>query len=228
MAPKASTFRRNVILMVTAACVVRAGIGIVSWQNVENLEAASLEVGHSLEILGALESVRSGLERSVSLERAYLISGLPSSLEDVAEAQRRTRQSLAILWELASVDLGPRPLVADLAPLVDARFAASDSIVETRRRSGLAAARELVLAGRGAAQMTAALAKIDAASDAERRLLRDRSLAQRAKTTRALNGIAFVAVLSMLVLIAVAVWLLPAFDERVAVRDALRPAALRK
>lgn len=213
MAPRAATFRRNVILLVTAACIARVGIWAVSWRTVASLNEASFQVQHAQKILGALESVRSGLESVVALERGYLITGRPSDLRAFIDAQRMTRQNVAILWDLARGEPVQQPFVTDLAHLIDKRFAIADATTATRRKTGFASARERVLAGQGSPQMVGTLAKIDAARAKELDLLDTRARAQQADTTRALNGISVMAVLSMIALIAVALWLLPTFDS---------------
>lgn len=178
MIPRAATFRRNVILLVSAACVVRVWIWFASWRTVESFSESASQVEHAQAVLGALESMRSGL-LSVALREP--------------DAERIARQRLSALLDLAKDEAGQEALPAELPPLVEKR------------------------------QLKKAMARLDAARDAERALLTSRVRAQQERTARVLKSIAALAIGSIVVLIAVACWLVPAFDERATVRDRLRP-----
>lgn len=171
MIPRAATFRRNVILLVTAACAVRVWIWFASWRTVESFSESMRQVEHAQAVLRAMDAAR------------YRLEG----------PDRMARQSLVVLLDLVKDEPGQESLAKELAPLIEKR------------------------------RVKEAADRLDAAIETERGLLNARIRAQQERTARVLKSIAGLAIGSIVILIAAACWLLPAFDERAAVRDALRP-----
>jgi CHASE3 domain sensor protein len=221
--PRPDRFRRNVLLIAALAITVRLLIAAASWRATHRLAESGRDLARAQESLAALESVRSGLDRAQAAELTFLLTGRDADLAEFDENERATRRQLAHAWALAAADDAVlQPRFSALAKLVDRRFELRD-MAAAARQGHLNRAKARVVAQLGADAAAQALAAVEETRAAELSRLAQRAADQRRVVTRSLAGIALTAVLSIAAVVAVALWLLPAFDERVAERDSLRP-----
>lgn len=223
MSPRPERFRRNVCLIAALAVTVRLLIAAAAWRATNRLAESGRDLARAQESLTALESVRSGLDRAQAAELTFLLTGRDSDLAEFDENERATRRQLAHAWALAAADDAVlQPRFTALAKLVDRRFELRD-MAAAARQGNLSRAKASLVARLGADAAAKAVAAVDEARAAELSQLADRAADQRRTATRSLIGIGLTALLSIAAIAAVALWLLPAFDERVAERDSLRP-----
>lgn len=223
MGPKPETFRRNICLLAGLAIVARLVIGAVSWRELQRLDDDAGRMARGQETLAALASVRSDLASAEAAEAAYLLTGDDAELSRFKQDERDARRHLAHAWTLAADETAVGARLSDAARLIDQRFQLS-GIAQGARRHGLDLARARVVLKVGRDATAKAVAAADQASLAETTLLQARAEAHRKALSRALSGIARVALFSIIILILFALWILPVFDERLADRRALRPA----
>ena len=223
MSPRPERFRRSVLLIATLAIAARLLIAAASWRATSRLAESGRDLARAQEALAALESVRSGLDKAQAAELTYLLTGSDADLAAYDENERSTRRQLAHAWALAAAnDSVLQPRFSALAKLVDRRFELRD-MAAAARQSMYPRKKALVVARMVADATDRAAAAVDETRAQELSQLAERAAAQRRAAARSLTGIGVTAVLSIAAVLAVALWLLPAFDERVAVRDSLRP-----
>lgn len=173
---------------------------------------ASRWVSHTQEVLGALESVRSGLEKAEVDQRTYLVTIQAADLESFKGDLRETRQDVDRVWNLTADNPDQQRRIVALIKIVDRRFELAETTAKLRQTSGLEPARKLVLTGRGAADLAEALAGIDELRAEENRLLSVRTRSESDGTSRALKGIAAASFGSIVLIVAVAFWILREFE----------------
>lgn len=209
-----STFRRNLLILASIAILARVAIGVVSWRTVSGLADASRQVARTQGVLGALESVRSGLQKAEVDQHTYLLTNQAADLESFKEDLRETRQGVDGVWNLTSDNPDQQARVVALIRLVERRFELAEATDKVRQTSGLEAARKLVLSGKGSDELSEVLAAIDDLRAEENRLLSTRARSERESLSRALSGIAAASFGSIFLIVAAAFWILRAFDAR--------------
>ncbi len=182
-------------------------VGVLAYRNTGTLEHNSNMVNHTYQVVGAVEEVTGTLKDAETGQRGYLITGEDRYLEPYQNAKAAIDAKIQAVATLTSDNPAQQQRIADLRPLVAAKFAELQQTIDLRRGQGFEAARAVVLTDQGKTVMDQIRAKLAELTDAESSLLAVRA----ASTTDAADS-SRTAVLAgttvALVLVLVLAWLI--------------------
>jgi signal transduction histidine kinase len=145
--------------------------GMLSYRGLRQLVANDAAVHHTLEMLGAIDEVRSVMIDAETGERGFLLTGDVRFLEPYDSARIRLGSAVNGLADLASIDASQRARVGLLRSQVTAELILLSETVLPSSPRNLDAARARVRAGRGKAVMDALRANLGAMEREERETL---------------------------------------------------------
>jgi signal transduction histidine kinase len=177
--------------------VLLIGNGAVAYRNLQTLVANERMVVHTHEVQREIERLLSDLKDMESGQRSYLLTGEEVYLNLYEMGRRTVPHRVQRLRELTSDNTEQRRRLAELEPLVAARFETLADLIALRRDKGLDAAREEVLTGEGRGQMTQIRQLIAAMVQAEDALLLARSRQSRASARLVVLEFAMATVLAV-------------------------------
>ena len=123
------------IAIMCVALVLLAANAVVSVHNIRLLGDRAYWVEHTQSVLMDLETVRAEVSKSVSSERAYLLSGDSTFLNSSTEARQSTSKLLADVEYLVQDNSRQIPRIARLKQLSQSVFANLDQSTALVRRS---------------------------------------------------------------------------------------------
>jgi PAS domain S-box-containing protein len=210
--------KRMLIGAVLALVVLLGGIAVV-YLTTRRLGENEQRVAHTHEVLAEIEGVLAALYDVEIDQRGYLITGRESHLEPYNSAIEEVPKRLARLRTLARDNSNQQRRLDALAPLIEDKLAVLEKAVRAQRENGFEAGRAVVLTGRGKADREDIRLLLNAMTDEENRLLRERS--EESKTS---GWITLLACLGFALLAAGVVFLLVRGDiqERQRAADILR------
>ncbi len=131
------------------ALAVLMVVGAVSYNSTAKLIDSAEWVRHTHEVLNGADNTLSSLKDAETGQRGYLITGEESYLEPYQGSRELVDQELKRLRELTSDNPVQQTRLNALEPLVRARFATLQQVIELRKARGSAAAAQEVLKGKG-------------------------------------------------------------------------------
>jgi len=193
-------------------------IAISAFSTLQQVARFDFWVDHSREIIANVKTLQTDLTKAESAERGYLLTGLDRYLPPFHDAESKLSQSFANLKGLTADNPGQQERLQRLEPMLHARMSVMNDIIKLRADSGLQAALDLILPGRGD-EMSRQIREIaQQVEDEEYRLMDDRTH-NRQKWVQ----IGFVTTLIAGILAIVAIITAP-FDVRRAVQQRERAA----
>ena len=147
------TIGRRLAVGYAAVLALMAVIGVVTFTNTEALVANSDWVEHTHEVLAETDAVLSSLKDAEVGQRGYLVTGEDAYLEPYLTARDEAADHLAAVRDLTADNPVQQGRLADLEPLVAAKFGEMQQTVDVRADEGFEAAREIVLSDAGRAVM---------------------------------------------------------------------------
>jgi PAS domain S-box-containing protein len=174
----------SLMLLVGVALVVNASLTAA---NVRRVSEADAWVGHTHEVLEALQGVLSSLESAETGQRGFVITGEGEYLAPYYAGRKAALRRLSRLAELTSDDPHQQQRIAAMRPLVEKKLAELEHVIELRRSAagGFETARAVVLSDEGRIVMETLRAKVAEMDKAERRRLADRARTSTVATRRA-------------------------------------------
>jgi len=138
--------------------------------NIRSLRQDTATVQRTDQVLLELETLLSLMKDAETGQRGYLITGEPVYLEPYRSALNGIQARLDSLHSLTADDPAQQERLLEVRRRVGAKLGDLDVSIETRRRQGFEAAREIILLGRGKAEMDAIRQGVLAMQTEERRL----------------------------------------------------------
>ena len=168
------------------ALAVVLAIVFVSYRSTRDMLAASRLVAHTHQVISTLEETRAFVETAETSQRAFVITGQQQYFAESKSVRPMIAANLDELSSLVSDSEPQAQRVRQLRLTVEAKLAHVDLSMETYRRDGFVAARQLALAGEGRRAMERVHATIDAMILHEESLLEARRTATDAKARNSL------------------------------------------
>ncbi|HUI56296.1 MAG TPA: PAS domain S-box protein [Bryobacteraceae bacterium] len=178
----ASLLRR--ITMIAGGALALGILASLLWAAFQRSSDAERMVEHTYQVLNASSLVRTALERTVSSERGYLLSGEDQYTESYQAAVDSEQRARVMLRRLTADNRGQQAQLDEFDRLLQARLDTLASAMEVRRQHGMAAVPYLIRTTRGGKLMDQLRAILDAVDLEERRLLHIRSTAASAADSR--------------------------------------------
>jgi PAS domain S-box-containing protein len=146
-------------------------------------------VTHTHRAMDALTGVLTTLLDAETGQRGYLISGSAAYLEPYDNAMARLEKEVRRLKELTRDNAAQEQHLSALQPLIAERLAILKKVIEVRKKSGLDAAREVLMLGEGKRVMDAIRLKVAQMRSVEEDLLQvHAAAAQRSYRLALLSG----------------------------------------
>ncbi len=178
--------------------VLMSVIGVVSFTNTQALVRNSGWVEHTHEVLAGTDAVLSSLKDAETGQRGYLVTGVGGYLAPYTEARTAVTEHLGTVRELTSDNAVQQDRLAELEPLVEAKFDEMQQTIDVRDEQGFEAAQAIVLSDEGKVVMDRIRGLLDDIRADEEALLVERAAASTAtaSATKAvvLGGTAFAVV----------------------------------
>lgn len=196
------TIGRRVVAGYVVALALMVGIGVVSFVNTQTLVTNSGWVEHTHEVLDETDAILSSLKDAETGQRGYVITGVDSYLEPYTQGQVSVLEHLETARSLTSDNATQQDRLAQLEPLIAAKFEEMQQTIDVRDSAGFDSAAAIVRSDQGKEVMDkirALLDEIDA--DEEALLLQRASQANvAANTTKAvvLGGTTVAAILVLI------------------------------
>ncbi|MEV4517058.1 CHASE3 domain-containing protein [Dactylosporangium sp. NPDC049525] len=197
-------YRVNTRLLAAFALplVVLSVVGLLAYRNTDTLEHNGDMVKHTYQVMTAVEEVTGTLKDAETGQRGYLITGEDRYLEPYQNATAAIASKIQAVATLTSDNAAQQQRIAELRPLVTAKFAELQQTIDLRRTQGFDAARAVVLTDQGKTVMDQIRAKLTELTQAESSLLavRAASTAETADSSRTavLTGTAVALILVLL------------------------------
>jgi PAS domain S-box-containing protein len=178
--------RTRVNLAFAVAVGVLLAIAAASYQSVTSLAETGQRIGHTHEVLAAIDAVAATTTTAEAGSRGYALTGEERFREAHESGARGAAEALASLRRLTADNPTEQARVGRLEPLLSEHLARLADTVAIRREPSTAAAAERVRAGSGSGLAESIHAAIEEMRGAERALLTARAAAsdRRAARTR--------------------------------------------
>ncbi|MET0419092.1 MAG: CHASE3 domain-containing protein [Actinoplanes sp.] len=185
--------------------VVLGTVGALAYHNTSQLEQDSGQVTHTYDVLNGLEGINEALRDAETGQRGFLITGQDPYLAPYTAAEGEITGLIDTVAGLTADNAVQQQRIAQLRPLVQAKFDELAETIELRRTGGFAAARAVVLTDQGKAVMDEIRTVMTAMEEAESSLLsvRAASSASTAQTSRTVIVAGVLLAVLLVVLLAV-------------------------
>lgn len=192
--------------------LVMLTIGGLVLRGIQAFDASARGVGHTYQVLGQIEAVRSALERTESAARAFRLSA-----DEAIEAEYQALRPLAVqrvdvLADLVADNPPQLQRARALARLVRNRLVSVDAAVDTHRRGDAERANRMML-GTGIPQARRIAAAADTMASFERRLLAERE-ATRSFDAVLLSSVVAIGFVFSLAMLCLLLWLVARENQR--------------
>ncbi|WHZ21237.1 MAG: diguanylate cyclase/phosphodiesterase (GGDEF & EAL domains) with PAS/PAC sensor(s) [Nitrospira sp.] len=147
------TLERKTEIAIALMLVLLLAIGFVAYRSSTEFISSSAQVVHSREVRGSLQRILSLVEEIETGQRGYIITGESSFLEPYQRAMDRIEERLVHVKTLITDEPQLQAQIETLIRLVQSRIAFAAESIELRRARGFAAARDLLLSGKGKQEM---------------------------------------------------------------------------
>ena len=182
------------------ALALLLGVGISSLWGIARFSEDTAWVEHSYRVLAKNEEIEAHVLGAESAARAYRLTESPTQHAEYLTMAPRVATSTDELVRMVSDNVQRTALAAEMRRRSLERLAELQHLVDVQSTEGVARARELTLAGRGAELMRTVTAAHDALEKAEREVLAQRS-AETAEQVPLLMGIVVIGTLLPVVLL---------------------------
>lgn len=169
------TLERKTEIAIALMLVLLLAIGFVAYRSSTEFIASSVQVVHSREVRGSLQRILSLVEEIETGQRGYIITGESSFLEPYQRATDKIEERLVHVKTLTTDEPQLQAQIETLIRLVQSRIAFAAESIELRRSQGFAAARDLLLSGKGKQEMDQIRALIIEIREAEKIQLQEQS-----------------------------------------------------
>jgi PAS domain S-box-containing protein len=159
---------RKTEIVVALMLSLLLGVGFVAHRNSTEFIENSTQMVHSRQVRGNLQHILSLMEELETGQRGYIITGESSFLEPYLRATEKIEDRLVRAKTLIADEPQLQAHIETLITLVRARIAFAAESIEVRRTQGFAAARDLLLAGKGQQETDQIRTLITEMRDAER------------------------------------------------------------
>src|SRR6185295_3570393 len=146
--PHASLARRvqgGMVIALSCLCI----IGIVAAASIMRLREDAAWVAHTWEVVSTLDSLLAMVNEQAASQRGFVITGDESFVQSHSESVARATRDIQELSSLTSDSPEQMQRIAALEPVMAARVARSNTLIELRRTRGFEEAQRLVLDGEG-------------------------------------------------------------------------------
>lgn len=149
-------------------------LGVIAyWSTTSFIDASRMKV-HSYKVLDALTDVLSALKDAETGQRGYLLIGEDSYLEPYRSGMGAVQRDLRDLRTLTRDDPVQQQNIAELEPIIAAKFADLKADIDLRKNQGLNAALQIMQMNRGKREMDKIRTRIAVMVNIERTLLSER------------------------------------------------------
>ena len=155
-------------------------IALVSYRSSTTLIENDSLVAHGHQVRAELADLLSEMKDAETGQRGFLLTGSDAYLEPYQAASRMVKASQADLIKLTSDNPRQQRRLAEVAPLIDSKFAELKETIDLRRSQGLDAALKIVLTNAGKTVMDQIRALVGEADQEEIDRLRERAEAANA------------------------------------------------
>ncbi len=162
------SLERKTEIAVVLMLALLLGIGFVADRNSTEFIHSSAQMVHSREVRGSLQYILSLMEEIESGQLGYIITGESSFLEPYLKATDKIEDRLVHAKILIADEPQLQAHIDTLSSLVKTRIAFAAESIELRRSRGFAAARDLLLSGKGEHEMDQIRALITEMREAEK------------------------------------------------------------
>ncbi len=145
--------RRGLTLGAAIVVVLLALNGLVAYQNTRVLTDQEQWVGHTQQVLGALDTVRATLSDAETGQRGYILTGRTSYLRPYTSATRQIGPHVAGVARLTSDNPTQQRRLPPLRALVATKLAELARTIALRRAGQTGTAVAVVLSDQGKATM---------------------------------------------------------------------------
>ncbi|BAZ53993.1 multi-sensor hybrid histidine kinase [Nostoc sp. NIES-4103] len=174
-------------------------IGLISYQNTNELIKTSLREKHTFQVLSQLEELSSQVTNAETGQRGYIITGEQRYLEPLQAAIQVIEPKIKEIRQLTADNPNQQRQVDILEPLVNKKLAELQQTIDLRRNQGFEAAQKVIQKGEGKELMVEIRKAIQAMQVEEDRLLRERSQKSQAATQQTIATISYsVPILSLI------------------------------
>jgi PAS domain S-box-containing protein len=184
------TFERTLLLGLAAVAAVLLASGVLSYQDVRQLNADARRVAQTRDVLDAVAELRARSNQALAVHRAFLLTGDEAFSRRSRGIRQEVDSAVGRVSRLTARDPRQQARVSRLKELVSAERAALDQVAAVRRAAGTAAAAGLVSGGHAAGPRKAVGELLDEMAEEEEGLLRERRAAsERAYATARVTGL---------------------------------------
>ena len=169
------TFGRKLALGFALAALTLVAIGISGYRSTTHLIENEQWVTHTHEVRTKLADLISFLKDAETGQRGFVITGDEKFLEPYRTALPEITKTFADVRNLTADNDGQQQRLMSLQPLVDAKLAETEHVIEARRNAGLEPAQKLVATGEGKLLMDQVRRLVATMDDDEAGLLKRRN-----------------------------------------------------
>ncbi|GIE74706.1 chemotaxis protein [Actinoplanes philippinensis] len=155
--------------------VVLSVVGAVAYRNTSTLQMNSRQVVHTYQVLEGLEKITGALKDAETGQRGYLITGSDAYLAPYTAASQAVTGLIDDVAELTADNPAQQDRIAELRPLVKAKFDELGQTIELRHTDGFEAARAVVQTDKGKSVMDQIRTVLTDMGEAESGLLATRA-----------------------------------------------------
>ncbi|GAB6195729.1 diguanylate cyclase [Lysobacter xanthus] len=210
--PLSNPSRRRRTALLALLVVAMVAIGGLMLRGIQAFDASALWVGHTHQVLGQIEAVRSALEGTESTARAFRLSNAEAIEADYQAMRPLALQRVDELTGLVADNPPQLDRARALAQLVKARLASIDATLDAHRKGFPDVANRIMLDS-GMPQARRITEAADAMSAAERRLLAERQTA-RSRDARELGAAVAAGIVFSLSMLGLLLWLVARENRR--------------
>lgn len=201
------TFGRRIAIGFAISTILLVIIGVAAYISIVSLVETSLHVTHSYRVLSRIAAVLSAMQDAETGARGFVITGDASFLEPFESASNTANSLVGELRTLTADNPNQQRRIEQLETLVTAKLEKMQLDIDTRRRSGLEAAVEMVSEGVGKEIMDDIRSVLAAMEQEENNLLTQRANDVTTASTTGENIIVWGTIISLVFVIAAGFYL---------------------
>lgn len=166
-------------------------VGVQSYRATRRLILDAGWVNHTQLVRADIMSLLAGLHEAETLQRGYLLTGMPEYLEDYKAAARRVNEPLVSLRQLTADNPDQQRRITSLEPLIKERLGRLDEGEKARTEKGLEGAAQYTATGAGRNLMVQIRTIAGEMAKEELTLLDERRQESAASSRAAINAIQY-------------------------------------
>jgi signal transduction histidine kinase len=216
------TFKSKLIAGISTALAILIFIGLLSYQRLIRARDDAAWVTHTLIVLENLASVQGALVSAETNQRGFLLTGDESYLDSYSAAIATSRQALRDIRTLTADNPVQQKALDRIEPLINARVAVLENVIEIRKGEGLDATIDSVKGGAGKDAMDQVRGAVLGMQQEEQDLLAVRTKQTATSTTQAVHVIVVGNTLSFIFLFAAGATIYQEMGRRKRAEDEVR------